>query len=84
MEPDVEEVCNWWSQVEGSEFAQKELVRKNFIESFVELFNKEVYGEIDFEQFDFRLIKEHLEKQKEIRNSRTAEEKRLETQKKQE
>ena len=30
LTPEQEEVCNWWAQVIGSEFVEKELVRKNF------------------------------------------------------
>ena len=65
LDSEVEEICNWWSQVEGSEFADKDIVRKNFISCFLELFDKEKYGEMNFEAFDFRLIKEHLERQRE-------------------
>ena len=32
---EVEEVCNWWANIDGSEFAEKELVLKNFSESFL-------------------------------------------------
>ena len=61
VRPEVEEVCNWWAQVEGSEFAEKELVKKNFTESFLALFPKSVEA-TNLEDFDFSKIKVHLEK----------------------
>lgn len=38
ISPEVEEVCNQWVMVEGSEFAKKDTVRKNFVQSFLALF----------------------------------------------
>jgi hypothetical protein len=40
LSPEQEEVCNWWAQIVGSEFAEKEKVRKNFEEAFLSLFTK--------------------------------------------
>ena len=77
---ELEEVCNWWANVEGSEFAEKDLVRKNFQESFLALVGK---GK-SLNDFDFSKVKEHLEQSRELRNARTTEEKKLETQQKQE
>mmetsp|Transcript_5816 Transcript_5816/g.7860 ORF Transcript_5816/g.7860 Transcript_5816/m.7860 type:complete len:83 (+) Transcript_5816:555-803(+) len=63
--------------VDGSEFAEKDLVRKNFISSFLAMFPKELEAS-NFDDFDFRHIREHVERAREQRNARTAEEKRLE------
>jgi hypothetical protein len=71
-------VCNWWAQVESSEFAEKELVRKNFIESFLPLFKGKLDEPIAFEEFNFSKIKEHLDKAREARNARSNEEKKKE------
>jgi len=64
-------------QVDGSEFAEKDTVRKNFIGSFLALF-PESLGAKSLEDFDFRHIKEHIERTKELRAARTAEEKKIE------
>jgi len=40
LKSEIEEICNWWAQVEGSEFADKESIRKNFIECFLPMFDK--------------------------------------------
>lgn len=61
LKPEVEEVCNWWAQVQGTEFETKELVIKNFTENFIKLFDKSL-GATSLQDFDFSKIKEHLEK----------------------
>lgn len=71
----MEEICNWWAVEEGSEFAQKETVKNNFVKSFLGLFHKEL-GASSFDDFDFSLIKAHLVKQREIRLARSTEEKK--------
>ena len=67
----------------GSDFAEKELVKKNFESTFLALF-PESLGAKNLEDFDFSLIKEHVEKSKEARNSRTSEEKKIEKEAQQE
>ena len=81
MKPEVEEICNWWAQIEGSEFAEKENVKKNFVECFLALFDKSM-GATDFEDFDFSRIKAHLEQVREQRLGRSTEEKKREQQEK--
>jgi DNA topoisomerase-1 len=76
LKPEVEEVCNWWAQCIGTDFAEKELVLKNFTESFLKLFPG--LGATSLAEFDFKDIKQHLEQQKEIRNNRPNEEKKRE------
>lgn len=77
MKPEVEEVCNWWAQIIGSEFAEKELVLKNFTESFLPLMPKHLEA-TKLDDFDFSRIKKHLDEQKEARNNRPADEKKRE------
>ena len=52
-------------------------MRDNFISSFLALF-PESLGAKSLDEFDFKHIKEHVERQREIRNARTAEEKKIE------
>ena len=73
-DPEIEEVCNWWANIQESEFAEKETVKKNFQESFLSMIGK---GK-SLEEFDFSKIKEHLDQQREVKNSRTTEEKKIE------
>ena len=63
--------------VEGSDFAEKDTVVKNFISSFLALFPSEL-GATSLEEFDFKHIREHVERTREQRNARSAEEKRIE------
>ena len=63
--------------VEGSEFAEKEKVKQNFIGAFLALFPKELEVK-SLDDFDFRHIKERVERSRELRNARTTEEKRIE------
>ena len=63
--------------VEGSDFAEKETVRKNFVTEFLALF-PESLGATSLEEFDFKHIREHVERTREQRNARSAEEKRIE------
>jgi len=61
VNPEVQEVCNWWAQCEESDFAKQEIVRKNFLEEFKKLFDDKLQIE-KLEDFDFSGIREHLEK----------------------
>ena len=81
--PEIEEVCNWWAQVQGSDFAEQENVIKNFTESFCALFDPSL-GATSLGDFDFTKIKEHLDNKKEERNARPTEEKKRELAEKQE
>lgn len=79
LTPQIEEVCNWWANIEGSEFAEKDLVTKNFTESFLALLGNRVPKNTKLEDFDFSLIKQHLEQQREAKNARPTEVKKLES-----
>lgn len=61
----------------GSEFAEKDLVKKNFEATFMQLVGTALGAE-SLADFDFRHIKEHLDQQREVRAQRTAEEKKNE------
>jgi len=77
IRPEVEEVCNWWAQIIGSDFANQPLVRKNFTASFLDLFDSSL-GASSLEDFDFTQIKEHLEKIREDKKNRPIDERKKE------
>lgn len=83
LKPEVEEICNQWVLAQGTEFAEKEKVLTNFTKSFLELFEPSL-GATSLDQFDFTPLKEHLEKVREQRLNRSAEEKKKETLERQE
>ena len=39
LTPEQEEISSWWAQAIGSEFADKETVKRNFEQAFIELFD---------------------------------------------
>jgi DNA topoisomerase-1 len=63
--------------VQGTEFAEKELVIKNFSENFLRLFDRSL-GATSLADFDFTQIKQHLDKQRELRLNRPTDEKKRE------
>jgi len=77
LTPEQEEVCNWWAQIIGSEFAEKDIVLKNFEKSFLELFTPE-QNVTALADFDFTPIKEYLDRVKEERKNRPIDEKKRE------
>jgi len=56
LKSEVEEICNWWAHEQGSEFAEKDTVKKNFTQSFLALFKVEL-GDVSIDDFDFTPIK---------------------------
>ena len=87
MVPETEEVCNWWASLEGNnEFAEKELVKNNFVKSFTALMTKyhgaKLDSDFNFNDFDFSAIKDHLLREAEIRKARSTEEKNVEKEEK--
>ena len=62
-------MCNWWANIEGSDFAEKDLVRNNFEESFLALLGKRVPKNTKLDDFEFRPIKNHLEATRELKNA---------------
>ena len=81
MTADLEEICNWWAQIEGTDFAEKALVKRNFSEAFLARMPDSIKKQgntIDLKDFDFTSIKEHLVTSKELRNARSGEEKKKE------
>jgi DNA topoisomerase-1 len=77
-----EEVCNWWAQVEGSEFAEKELVRKNFEATLLGMLDGKKNGIKSLKDLDFSLIKAHLDEQREARKNRPIDERKRELEEK--
>ena len=63
LKPEVEEICNWWAQIDGSEFGEKENVKKNFIECFLALFDSSM-GATNFEDFQYKCNSERLKQSK--------------------
>lgn len=35
LSPELEEICSWWASVEGTDFGDKPLVKRNFSEAFL-------------------------------------------------
>lgn len=70
-------MANFWAQVIGTEFGEKEIVKKNFSEEFLSLLDKNMEVK-NFDDLDFKPIQKYLEKAKEERNNRTNEEKKKE------
>lgn len=77
LKPEQEEVANFWAQIIGSEFAEKETVKKNFEKEFLALLDPKM-GVSSIDDLDFTPIVKHLEKLKEERNNRTSDEKKKE------
>ncbi len=73
-----EEVCNWWAQVEGSEFAEKELVKKNFESTLLGMLDSKKLGIKNYKDLDFSKIKQQLDEQREARKNRPIEERKRE------
>ena len=65
-------MCNQWVMVDGTEFGEKEIVKKNFQSAFLELFPKDLGAE-KLEDFDFRHIREHVERTHELNKQKTTE-----------
>ena len=68
--------------VDNNEFAEKELVKNNFVKSFTALMTKyhgeKLDSDLKFTDFDFSAIKDHLLRESEIRKARSTEEKNIE------
>ena len=77
LTPEQEEACNWWAQLIGSEFAEKDLVRRNFESTLLAMFDKS-HGINTLDDLDFTPIKEHLDEQRELKRVRPGAEKRRE------
>ena len=75
LEPEVEEICSWWATIEESDFALKDTVKKNFEKCLLPLLDKKLKVK-SLEELDFKPIRDVLEKQREIKNSRSTEEKK--------
>lgn len=77
LNPELEEIANYWAQIIGSEFAEKERVKTNFKNEFMKRLSPDS-GVTEFDDLDFTEIKNYLEKCKEDRANRSADEKKKE------
>eukprot|EP00347_Sterkiella_histriomuscorum_P016284 403353776 len=82
LTPEQEEICNWWAQIIDQDFAKKDIVRKNFEKSFIELFDED-QGVTSLDDFDFAPIVRYLQEFKESRKNRTTDEKKRELEERQ-
>ena len=56
LNAELEEIANYWAQIIGSEFAEKETVKANFSNEFMKRLNPE-WGVTNFDDLDFTVIK---------------------------
>lgn len=60
LSQEQEEACNWWAQIEGSEFALKEKVYNNFEKTLLSMFDPKM-GITSIKNLDFTPIKTYLD-----------------------
>lgn len=77
LTPEQEEIATWWSQVIGTDWETKPILRNNFQIKFLELFEKNSVVK-DLSRCDFSRIAEHMAAQREQRKLRPNEEKKAE------
>jgi DNA topoisomerase I len=57
LSQEQEEVCNWWAQIVGSDFAEKELVKMNFENTLLGMLDSKKLGIESLDDLDFSQIK---------------------------
>ena len=77
LKPAQEEIASFWAQALGTDFTEKETVRKNFEEEFLAVLDEDM-GVKSLDDLDFSLIVKHIEEMREKRNSRPNAEKKKE------
>ena len=82
LSQEQEEVCNWWAQIVGSDFADKELVKKNFENTLLGMLDSKKLGIESLDDLDFSQIKEHLDDEREKRKLRPIDERKREAEEK--
>jgi DNA topoisomerase I len=82
LSQEQEEVCNWWAQIVGSEFSEKELVKKNFESTLLGMLDSKKLGIESLDDLDFSLIKEHLDDEREKRKLRPIDDRKREAEEK--
>ena len=82
LTPEQEEVATFWGTVIGSDYANKEIAKRNFTKEFRKVL-PEKYKNAELSDFDFTPIREYLDKKKEKMKSRTTEEKKADKEKRQ-
>lgn len=78
LDPEEEEIANFWAQAYDTDFGLKDTVKDNFEEHFVKAMNPS-HGIQKLADCDFTLIRKHLDEAKEQRSNRPKEEKKKET-----
>lgn len=81
LTPEQEEACNYWASVTGSDFAEKELVKKNFEKTLIDMLDPKL-GVKKLEDLDFAPIKAHLDRVREERKNRPLDERKREAEEK--
>ena len=82
LTPEQEEVATFWAQIIDTDFEKKEIAIRNFTKEFRKVL-PEKYKNASLSDFDFTPIKEYLDKKREKNKSKTAEEKKLDKEKRQ-
>ena len=82
LTPEQEEVATFWGTVIGSDYAEREIAKRNFIAEFKKVL-PEKYKNAVLSDFDFTPIKEFLDKKKEKNKNKTPEEKKADKEKRQ-
>ena len=82
LTPEQEEVATFWGTVIGSDYAEREIAKRNFIAEFKKVL-PEKYKDATLSDFDFTPIREYLDKKKEKMKSKTPEEKKADKEKRQ-
>ena len=82
LNPEQEEVATFWGQVLDTEFATKEIAKRNFTKEFRNVL-PEKYKNAALSDFDFTPIKDYLDKKREKNKNKTAEEKKSDKEKRQ-
>jgi DNA topoisomerase-1 len=79
LTPIQEEIATFWAQLLDNDLSKKDITRRNFTKEFRQVLNR---NDVNLEDFDFTPIYEHLQKNKEKNKLKTADEKKIEKDKK--
>ena len=82
LTPEQEEIATFWAQILDNDLSKKDIAIKNFSFEFKKVL-PDKYKNANFADFDFSLIKNYLDEQKEAKKNKSQDEKKLEKLKKQ-
>ena len=82
LTPEQEEIATFWAQILDNDLSKKDIAIKNFSFEFKKVL-PDKYKNANFADFDFSLIKNYLDEQKEAKKNKSQDEKKLEKSKKQ-